>query len=196
MISRSTDGIIKNEDVLKSLSVLIDSREQDTERARKRYQAFSVPYSRAALDYGDYTYNATIDGKPIFNTDERIYPLCAVERKMNLDELAGCFTRDRKRFQAEMERAKEHNARMFLLVENASWENLINGKYKSRLNPTAFFASITAWMVRYDLNVIMCKEETSGRIIKEILYRDLKERLEEGKLNEPETKQTGLYKTI
>lgn len=29
-----------------------------------------------------------------------------------------------------------------------------------------------------DLNIIFCKEETSGDLIKEILYRDLKERLE------------------
>jgi hypothetical protein len=37
-------------------------------------------------------------------------------------------------------------------------------------------------MIRYELQVIMCKAETSGRLIKEILYRDLKERLERGEL--------------
>ena len=33
------------------------------------------------------------------------------------------------------------------------------------------------------MNVVFCKEETSGRLIKEILYRDLKERLERGEFD-------------
>lgn len=181
MRSRSIE-ILRNEEILQSFSVLIDKREQDTERARKRYKAFSVPYDRATLDYGDYTFNAMIDGVPIYDASSRVFPRCAVERKMNLDELAGCFTHERKRFRAEMERAQDQKAKVFLLIENASWENLINGRYKSRLNPSAFLASITAWMIRYELQVIMCKAETSGRLIKEILYRDLKERLERGEL--------------
>lgn len=184
MKSLSIENELKIEDVLQSMTVLCDTREQDTERARKRYETFSVPYERATLDYGDYTYNAVVNGKPLFDTAEKVFPLCMVERKMNLDELAGCFSRERKRFQAEMERAQEHGARIFLLTENASWESLINGRYKSKLNPKAYFASITAWMVRYGLQVIFCKEETSGKIIKEILYRDLKERLERGEFDE------------
>ena len=99
---------------------------------------------------------------------------------MNLDELAGCYTRGRQRFQKEFERAQEQGSRIYLLCENASWENLLNGKYKSRMQANAFAASTLAWMIRYNMNVIFCKEETSGRLIKEILYRDLKERLENG----------------
>ena len=113
MKSRSIE-ILKKEEILQSFMIIIDRREQDTERARKRYKTFSVPYSRATLDYGDYTYNAMIDGIPIYDTDSRIFPKCAVERKMNLDELAGCFTHERKRFQAEMERVKEQAAKVFL----------------------------------------------------------------------------------
>ena len=99
---------------------------------------------------------------------------------MNLDELAQCFTRGRDRFRREFERARDRNCRIYLIVENASWENLLNGKYRTRFNANAFTASQVAWMIRYNTNVIFCKEQTSGRLIKEILYRDLKERLERG----------------
>lgn len=181
-MSRSTD-----KEVLRSFTVLIDTREQPTDRARRRYESFDVPYTRATLSYGDYTYNVVLpNGRPIFDTAQTINPLCAVERKMNLDELAGCFTTGRQRFQHEFERARANNCRMHLICENASWENLLAGKYRSRMHPNAFAASLTAWMVRYDMNVIFCKEESSGRIIKEILYRDLKERLEKGEFDEPE----------
>lgn len=167
--------------VLDTMVILHDSREQDTERAKKRYASMGVPVRKAVLDYGDYTFNAVLpSGKEIYDDSDRIFPVSVVERKMNLDELAGCFTHDRRRFEAEMVRAKENGCRMYLIVEDASMENLFNGRYRSRLNPRAFVASVFAWMVRYDLQIIFCKEETSGKVIKEILYRDLKERLANG----------------
>lgn len=167
--------------VLKSMTILHDAREQETERAKRRYQSFGVPSSRAVLDYGDYTWQAVLpDGSEIHDTSARIYPKISVERKMSLDELAGCFTHDRARFQAEMERAQDHGCRMFLLCENSSMENLFAGKYRSKFNPKAFTASLFAWMIRYNLEIIFCKEETSGKVIKEILYRDLKEKLSNG----------------
>ena len=172
------------ESCLESMTVLVDKREQMTAKAKKRYDAFRTPYSRATLDYGDYTYNFKLpNGKWLYGADtpsERISPSISVERKMSLDELAQCFTRERKRFVAEFERAKEHGARIYLLLENSTMENLVNGKYKSRFNSVAFLASVTAFMARYDMRLVMCKAETSGRLIKEILYRELKERLQNG----------------
>jgi ERCC4-type nuclease len=173
--------VFEQKEVLKSFEILIDTREQDTKRARRRYETFGVPYRRGTLSYGDYTYNAILpDGKPILDPDKTAEPLCSIERKMNLDELAQCFTRGRKRFKNEFERAMANGCRITLIVENASWENLYNGKYRTKFNSNAFVASVHAWANRYGMNLIFCKEETSGKIIKDILYRDLKERLERG----------------
>lgn len=172
---------IEVERILDSMVILRDTREQNTARARRRYKAFGLPCEKAVLDYGDYTYNATLEtGQSIFKTDERIHPLCAVERKMHLDELAACFTHDRKRFEAEMKRCQENGGRMFLLIEDGTWEHLLLGRYRSRYAPKAFLASLVAWMIRYDLQVVFCKEDTSPILIREILYRDLKERLVKG----------------
>ena len=171
------------EQILASMIILHDTREQDTERARKRYQRFGMPVESAILDYGDYAYNARLpDGTWLYDTRKRIYPCCIIERKMSLDELEMCLTRGRKRFSAEFERAKAAGARIILLVENASWENLNAGRYRSGMLPQAFRASLTAFMVRYDLQLIFCKEETSPILIRELLYRDLKNRLETGTL--------------
>lgn len=175
--------IFEQKEVLKSFEILVDTREQDTDRSKKRYQSFEAPYKKATLDYGDYTYNAELPGGKLYDISKTISPVCVVERKMNLDELAECFTRSRQRFQREFERAADNGSRIYLICENANWENLLNGKYRSRLNPNAFAASAAAWMIRYNMNVIFCKEETSGRLIKEILFRDLKERLERGEFD-------------
>lgn len=168
-------------EVLKTFTVICDSREQETKRAARRYASMGAPTERAKLDYCDYTYNFTLsDGTRLHDILKPIYPLCAVERKESLDELAQCFTRGRKRFQHEFERAAANGCRITLLVENASWENLYNGKYRTKFAAAAFVGSVHAWANRYGMNLIFCKEETSGKIIRDILYRDLKERLERG----------------
>lgn len=173
--------IFEQKAVLKSFSVLADSREQPTKRAFKRYEAIGVPVIRATLSFGDYTFQATLpDGKPLFDTESTIVPKCVIERKMNLDELAQCFTRSRDRFRREFERAKDAGARIYILCENSTFENLVNGRYRTRFSANAFVGSITAYMVRYNMGLLFCKEETSGRLIREILFRDLKERLERG----------------
>lgn len=159
---------------LESLVILVDTREQPSERAQKRYDSFGCAYRREKLDFGDYSGCFTLPS----GTEQKLN--VAIERKMNLEEISSCFTHERKRFKAEFERAKEAGASVYLLVEDASWENLINGRYKTQFNPKAFFGSMCSWIARYNLKPIFCKQETSGKIIHEILYRELKSRLEGG----------------
>jgi len=178
--------IFEQKRVLDSMVIYIDSREQPTKRAFKRYETFGCPYkNKIPMWFGDYTYNATLpDGSEIIpDHSEKVVGKCVIERKMDLDELAMCFGRGRDRFQREFQKSIDHHARFILLVENATWEKLILGKYKSKMHPKAFFSSLTSWMIRYNTAVIFCKEETSGKIIRELLYRDLKERLERGEFD-------------
>lgn len=169
------------ETCLESMIVLTDNREQPSERAEKRYSAFECGYRRQTLDYGDYTYNfIKPDGNDLFRADERVKGHVVIERKMDLTELSGCFTHERKRFNAEFERAVNNKAKIYLLVEDANWELLINGRYRTQFNPKSYLASITAFMARYNTSVIFCKHETSGKLIYEILRRELKERLDNG----------------
>lgn len=79
----------------------------------------------------------------------------------------------------EFERAANAGAKIYLLVEGASWEDAFAGKYRSKMDPKAFIASLTAWLARYNCQLLFCKSDTSGRLIREILYRETKERLEQ-----------------
>jgi len=167
-------------DALSTFQILVDNREQRTLKAVERYKSFGVPYQRATLNYGDYCGLITLNDSAIYDTGQSIKPACVIERKMSLDELATCFTRSRDRFRREMERAAEAGSIVYLLIENGSYEAIINHRYRSRFRPNAFLASLTAWTVRYNLRPVFCKAETSGALIKEILYRDMKERLERG----------------
>ena len=161
-------------EALESLTLLVDTREQDTIYFRRRMKEAGLPWERRKLDFGNYSMRCTADDGKKLDFSGSV----AIERKMSLDELCQCYTKGRKRFEKEFGRAKESGAKIYLLVENGSWEKALAGDYRSRMNPKAFLASLTAWLARYDCQVIFCEARTTGRLIREILYREAKERLE------------------
>ena len=156
------------------MTVLVDTREQSTPRFHKRMDAIGVPYIRRKLDFGDSSAACTRDD----GTELDLSGSVAIERKMDLDELCGCFCRSRDRFEREFIRAKNADAKLYLLIENGTWENAYAGKYRSRMQPKALVASLTAWLARYNCQIIFCEPATTGKLIREVLYRELKERLE------------------
>lgn len=169
------------ENCLKSMQILIDSNEQLTDLARKRYSGFSVPYLRQKLDYGDYTYNFTLpDGSVLHDPDQRVFGDIVIERKMSLTELSANLCQEKARFKREFQRARDHGAKIYLLVEDASWEKLINGRYSTKFHPNAYLAALLGVMAEFDVSPIFCKQELSGKLINDILYRELKKRLERG----------------
>lgn len=161
---------------LKNLTLIVDTREQDTDRLRRRIRQTGLSFVRQKLDFGDYSAKTTLDNGTEFDISGSV----SIERKMNLDELCACYCKGRKRFTREFERAKSAGAKVYLLIENANWEKAYNGSYRSKMSPQALTASLFAWLARYNCQIIFCKEETSGKIIREILYREMKERLENG----------------
>lgn len=161
---------------LKSLTLIVDTREQDTDRLRRRIRQTGLSFVRQKLDFGDYSAKTTLDNGTEFDISSSV----SIERKMNLDELCACYCKGRKRFTREFERAKSAGAKVYLLIENANWEKAYSGSYRSKMSPQALTASLFAWLARYNCQIIFCKEEISGKIIREILYREMKERLENG----------------
>lgn len=154
---------------LATMSVLCDTREQQTPRSARRLRQIGVPIERVALSFGDYS--AKCDMLDLRSS-------VAIERKMDLSELARCYCQERKRFIREFERAKEAGAKLYLLVENGSLDEAYSGHYRARVHPSSLTASMLAWLARYNCQLLFCKEENSGQVIHDVLYRELKERLE------------------
>lgn len=161
-------------EALERLTLLVDTREQDTISFRRRVKEVGIPWERHKLDFGDYSMRVQLDD----GQEVDFSPDIAIERKMSLDELCQCYGKERKRFQKEFSRAKEAGAKLYLLVENGSWEKALGGDYRSQMKPQALTASLTAWLARYNCQVIFCQAKTTPRLIREIVYREAKERLE------------------
>ena len=161
-------------EALERLTLLVDTREQDTIFFRRRMKEADLPWQRRKLDFGDYSMKVELEGGEEVDFSQDV----AIERKMSLDELCQCYGKERKRFVREFNRAKEAGAKLYLLVENGSWEKAHAGDYRSRMDAHALTSSLTAWLARYNCQVIFCQPRTTPWLLREILYREAKERLE------------------
>ena len=160
------------DECLSKMTYVIDSREQPTEKLKTR-MAFLTPFVRETVNAGDYT------AKTMLPSGEWFYVPAAVERKMNLGEIAGNFCGTRERFRAEFNRASEHGIRLYILIEDSSWEAAYNGHYRSKMSPQSMIASLLTWSARYGSPILMCrKPETAGMLIRDILHYEMREALQ------------------
>ena len=104
----------------------------------------------------------------------------AIERK-ELNDLIGCLTTDRKRFEKELYRSKGLD--YFCLVIEASLSDLANGHYRSQIEPKSAIQSLLAFSVRYRLPIFFCENRKYGQRITESLFckyaREVEKRFKE-----------------
>lgn len=166
MIRHYTDSELLK--TLQRLEVVVDTREQKNTHITSFLTGKNVPCVSRKLDIGDYS--CQLDGM----TFEKDF---CVERKANLDEIAGNFTEGRERFEREFIRARAFNTKVFLVVENASWQDIYSHNYSSKLNEKALLASLMAWQVRYNVTVILCDKGNSPKMIYGLLWYAAREKL-------------------
>lgn len=166
-----TDYQIKK--TLESFTILYDTREKNTPALQHRIQQFGCSVEKKKLDFGDYSAKCTLpDGNEL-----SLEKIVSIERKEHFDELAMCYTSQRERFTREFERAKQSNAKIYLLVEKASWEKAYAGIYRSQMSSQSLIASMTTWLARYNCSLLFCQPETSGKLIRDVLIKEMRERL-------------------
>ncbi len=158
---------------VEGMSVLCDTREQNTKRLAKRLEGMNCAIIRKKLSFGDYSAIFPLPNGDIFSLEN----LVCIERKYAIDELCQCFCQGRKRFENEFERAKQAGAKMYLLIEDATFEQMYKETYRSKMSANALLASIFAYLSRYDCQLLFCRQETSGRLIADILRKEGTEHL-------------------
>ena len=162
------------EKILRTMVILVDTREQNTPKAKKRYSQFGCEVERKALKFGDYSARLTgLDGEEI-----NLESIVCIERKMGLDELCSCFCHGRERFRREFERALNVNAKVYLLIENDTLDDAYAGAYRSKMSANSLTASILAWSIEFGIMPYFISSQRSGKLIHDILYREAKAYLE------------------
>jgi ERCC4-type nuclease len=164
--------------LLKSAVVLTDTREQENEHILTVLDKLKVQHKPFALPYGDYS--IMLPASPEHGIQRDVYYIndIMIERKRNLNELAGNFTTGRERFKDEMIRAGA--IRKYLIVECASgYAAILGHMYNAQLSEKSFYASLLSFQARYDLNVIFIEPQLTAEVIWGLLYYHIRAWLSE-----------------
>lgn len=173
---------------VKSVTVLIDTREQENSHIISSLTALGVKYEAKKLDFGDYSFE--IAGRDFSG-------LCVVERKANVLELYGNITEHKtdkagnwievgERIQKEFDAAYRNGAQLVLLVENcgssdemrdyvlADYEKAMCKHIKTVDIGKVVYQNLKSWQTsnRYNFRIEFCrdKENSAAKILEEFYY--------------------------
>lgn len=92
--------------------------------------------------------------------------LISCERK-SLDDLILCLSKDRARFERELFKSKSLD--YACLVLECSLSDLVNGRYRSEMDPKSVIQSLVAFSIRYKLPVWFAESREYGQRLTESL---------------------------
>lgn len=161
------------ENCLSGMVLLVDTREQENFGFKRRMEKIPCAKRREKLTSGDYSAECVLPDGSVYSLKDKV----AIERKMSLDEICANFCAGRERFIKEFERFVGAGGKLYILIENASWEKVCGGMYETKMNKDALMASLLAWGARYNTQFIFCDSFISPAMIYKILYFELREHL-------------------
>lgn len=167
----------QKKEFLKSVIVLIDTREQKNQHIISELEKMGVRYEIRKLDFGDYSFCA----------EERDFSLsCVIERKANINELYGNISNSqhRERIEKEFFSAKCAGADMTLVIENCEGEKalktyevsedkMIAQNRKVKTIGLSCYQTISSWQCnnRYGFRVAYIKDQKESAVkILEMFY--------------------------
>lgn len=155
----------EKEEILSSMKIIVDTREQKTEHITSYFDKANIDYIIKKLDYGDYSFYIPANESLSIPRDMYFDKEIIVERKASLEELSGnLVASDRARFEKELSLAPKNKV---LLVENASYGDMLQGKYRTKLSNKAFWASLHKLWHEYNIPFIFMPEtKYSGLFIR------------------------------
>lgn len=143
----------EQEKLLKSMTILVDTREHTgkNDHILNYFDSKGVAWKKHKLDYGDYSFMVPVNEELKIPKDLYFDKEICVERKKDLDEITGNLIKDRERLKREFTLAPQTKV---LLIENATFADMVNGKYLAHYDPKAFYASLFSFWHEYNLPVI------------------------------------------
>ena len=162
--------------VIKTMRIVIDTREKKNEHIKTALQERNCLFSAHKLDYGDYTCEYDTAEKNGIIFDDKV----VIERKANLNELAGNITKERARFDREFQRATEAGAKVFLMIEGGSYDDIKKHFYRSQMPPSAYLNTLFSWQQKYNITISFVSRQFAADYIYGTLFMALKNYLLHG----------------
>lgn len=144
--------------------IQIDSREQKYDHVTKYFDSQGIKWVRSKCVVGDYV-----------NLEN---PMVVIDRKKDLQEVAGNVCQQHDRFVRELELAKELGYKMIILVEEPnitslnrvpSWYNWRKKTNPKAINGKTLFKIMKTMQEKYDITWEFTTKENCGKRIVELL---------------------------
>ena len=150
------------------MTIVCDTREQKNEHITSYFDSKGIPWVTEKLPFADYSFKIPANEKLGVIRDLYFYNDIVIERKANLEELSNNYTKERTRIKNEFANAPQKKV---LIIENSSYEMLVEGMYNTNYNPKAFWASTLSMWNKYDIPIMFIKNNKySGQFIYGYLY--------------------------
>lgn len=152
------------------ITIQIDTREHtgQVERIEDQFDSLGVKHFRSKLYVGDYQ---SLDN-----------PRLVVDRKKDLQEIAGNVCQQHERFRAELIRAQEAGIQIVILCEHGGqirsledvffWDNPRRRTSKGAISGQRLFKILITMKDKYGVRFEFCDKRQTGRRIVEILTND------------------------
>ena len=146
------------------MNIIVDTREQKYNHVTDYFDSKGIKWFRSKLICGDY--------------QNPLKPTLIIDRKKDLQEVAGNLTKDHERFRRELELAKELGYTMIVLVEEPTIRELkdVCGWYnwRKRKNPRAIsgktlFKIMSTVQDKYGITWEFCSKDMTGKRIVTLL---------------------------
>lgn len=147
-------------DLLNSLVIQIDKREQRNEHIVEWFDKNNINYMMKSFESGDYGFIIKKNEELGFCRDTHFVDELFIERKHDLDEIA--VNLKESAFINEIKRTMNIKNK-YIIIENGSWDDIINHNYKSKYNEKAFYRTMLKLQSKYGIKIIFCKN--SGEMI-------------------------------
>ncbi|RDU34723.1 nuclease [Neobacillus piezotolerans] len=162
-------------ELLKSIVILVDTREQKNEHIIQYFDSKKIPYLSNKQDTGDYA--VMLPKNEVLGIHRDIHFPIAIERKNSVDELAQTI-KERTRFENELIRSNK--LKFLLMVEDPNgYENIVCGNYQSQYEPKALLGSLKSFESRYGFTTVFIPKKAAGNYIYHHLYYHVRNYLKE-----------------
>lgn len=162
------------EELLKSIIVITDTREQANGHIISYLEGQGIAHKAEALKCGDYSCILPANQELGIMRDTYFNNIITIERKGSLEELAGNFTKERSRIESEFLRAK---GKIILMIEGATYGDILHHRYKSKYSPQAFIGTLKAFEARYGINTAFIDKKYAGNFLYYTLKHYVREAL-------------------
>jgi len=156
----------KVKEILKDIVILIDSREKVNQHITDYFTANNIKFKEHKLEFGDYSF--MVPANEYWQQDIYFTNHILIERKNSLEELSGNFSADRLRLENEFAAIYDKKVKLYVLIENATLNDMITGNYKTDYNKNAFTGSFLSFQDRYNFVTKFIPNNKTGFLIHNI----------------------------